>query len=110
MQTTKSRRIRKKLYLDEFAMLGFEFTCTLNVKTSDEFDSLLSQLVGFIENRDLSMAGGGDTQLFRAFICSDHRYSSATTEDIASITTWLDEKTAIENVNVGQLIDANYGI
>jgi uncharacterized protein YggL (DUF469 family) len=110
MNSTKNRRLRKKLYLDEFAMLGFEFSCTLNATNSDDFDSLLSQLVDFVESRDLSMGGGGDTTLFTAFICSDHRYESATNKDLDAITAWLDANEAIDNVTVGKLIDANYGI
>lgn len=110
MRNIKSRRLRKKLYLDEFAVLGFEFSCTLNVNSADEFDSLLGQLVGFVESRELSMDGGGDTKLFTAFICSDHRYISVTNEDRAAITAWLNENSATENVTVGELIDANYGI
>ncbi len=110
MNSTKNRRLRKKLFLDEFATLGFEFSCTLNAKTSDDFDSLLMQLVDFVESRELSMAGGGDTKLFTAFICSDHRYASATEEDMNSITAWLNEHKAIENITVGKLVDANYGI
>ncbi|HCM46713.1 MAG TPA: hypothetical protein DIS98_04160 [Colwellia sp.] len=110
MNSVKNRRLRKKLYLDEFAMLGFEFSCTLNAKDSNDFDSLLSQLVEFVESRELSMGGGGDNTLFSAFICSDHRYKSVTDEDRAAITAWLDENTAIDNVIIGELIDANYGI
>jgi uncharacterized protein YggL (DUF469 family) len=110
MHSIKSRRLRKKLYLDEFAILGFEFSCTLNAKTSDDFDSLLIQLVDFVESRGLSMGGGGDTKLFSAFISSDHRYVSATEEDRDAITAWLDNQEAINNITVGKLVDANYGI
>lgn len=110
MHSNKSRRLRKKLYLDEFAILGFEFSCTLNAKTSDEFDSLISQLVDFVESRELSMVGGGNTTLFSALICSAHRYASATEEDRDSITAWLDKQQAISNIEVGKLVDANYGI
>jgi len=109
MNSIKSRRLRKKLYLDEFAILGFEFSCTLNAKTSDDFDSLLSQMIDFVESRELSMDGGGDTKLFTAFICSDHRYASATEEDITALSAWLNEQENINNVTVGKLIDANYG-
>jgi len=108
MSNIKSRRLRKKLYLDEFAVLGFEFSCTLDVKNSDEFDSLLGQLVDFIEKRELSMDGGGDTKLFTAFVCADKRYSSATDEDVASIKTWLEENEFTSNITVGKLVDANY--
>jgi uncharacterized protein YggL (DUF469 family) len=110
MHSNKSRRLRKKLYLDEFAVLGFEFSCTLNVKTSDDFDSLLSQMIGFVESRELSMDGGGDTKLFTAFISSDQRYVSATEEDRAAVTAWLNEQDNITNITVENLIDANYGI
>lgn len=109
MHSNKSRRLKKKLYLDEFAISGFEFSCTLNAKTSDDFDSLLSQLVDFVESRELSMGGGGDAKLFTAFICSEHRYASATEEDRDAITAWLDKQKAIENITVNKLVDANYG-
>jgi uncharacterized protein YggL (DUF469 family) len=110
MHNIKSRRLRKKLYLDEFAMLGFEFSCALNAKNSEDFDSLLSQLVVCVEARELSMAGGGDTKLFSAVICSDHRYASATEEDRDAIKAWLDTQEAITNITVGKLVDVNYGI
>jgi len=107
MPSTKSRRLRKKLYLDEFAILGFELSCTLDVKTSDEFDATLNQLVDFIESRDLSMSGGGNAELFGAFICPNRHYASATNEDRDAIAAWLDENKATTNVNVGKLVDAN---
>lgn len=110
MPSTKSRRLRKKLYLDEFAMLGFKFSCTLDVKTADEFDSLLNQLVDYIESQELSIEGGGDATLFDALIYSNTRYTSATNEDIASIKTWLEKNEAITNITVSELVDANYGV
>ena len=110
MHSNKSRRLRKKLYLDEFAILGFEFSCTINVKNSDDFDTLLSHLIGFVESRELSLNGGGDTKLFTAFICSDQRYVSATEKDRDSVTAWLNEQENIKNITVEKLIDANYGI
>lgn len=109
MRSTKSRRLRKKLYLNEFAILGFKFSCTLDVKSSDEFDSLLNQLVDFIESRELSMGGGGNAELFSAFICSNHRYTSATNEDRDSIAAWLDKNETTTNITVSELVDANYG-
>ncbi len=56
------------------------------------------------------MGGGGDAKLFSAFICSEHRYSSATEEDRNSITAWLDKQEDISNITVGNLVDAHYGI
>ncbi len=110
MVRTKSRRLRKKLYLDEFAVLGFELSCDLSVKSEDDFDSLLDQFLDFIVDRKLCMSGGGNTKSFGAFICSEHRYGSATNEDIEAIKNWLQSRERTSNVVVGQLVDANYGI
>lgn len=109
MSNSKSRRLRKKLYLDEFAVLGFELTCNLNV-TEDGLNSLLDQFLELIDERELCMGGAGDTNSFSAFICSVHRYGSATNQDRKEIEIWLKSKENVSNVVVGQLVDANYGI
>ena len=107
--STKSRRLRKKLYLDEFAILGFEFTCNLNA-TEEEFDLLLDELLEFINKRKLCIAGGGDCKSFSGFICSVHRYGSATNQDREEVELWLKSKENISNIVVSQLVDANYGV
>jgi uncharacterized protein YggL (DUF469 family) len=109
MRSIKNRRLRKKLYLDEFAVLGFELSCSLSLKTEDDFDSLMDQFVEFIETRELCMGGGGDTKSFSAFICSNHRYVSATDEDRDAIANWLETNKTTSNAVVGKLVDANYG-
>ncbi len=110
MASIKSRRLRKKLYLDEFSVLGFEFSFDLNVDDEEGFNSLLDELIGFIEDRELSMGGGGNTKSFSALICSEHRYGSATNQDRDALTSWLQSKPSISNIVVEQLVDANYGI
>jgi uncharacterized protein YggL (DUF469 family) len=110
MHSNKSRRLRKKLYLDEFAILGFEFSFTLNATNSDDFDSLLNQLIDFVESRELSMNGSGDTESFTFFSCSVQRYISATEDDRAAVKAWLEEQKSITNITVEKLVDANYGI
>lgn len=110
MRSIKSRRLRKKLYLDEFAILGFKISCSIAVKTSEEFDLFLEQLVSFVENNELIMGGGGDAKEFSAFICSEHRYISATNDDRDNMTSWLNNNEAATNIVIGDLVDANYGI
>ena len=110
MRSVKSRRLRKKLYLDEFAVLGFEISCSIGVKCSDDFDLFLDQLVSFVENHELIMGGGGDVKEFSAFICSEHRYVSATNDDRDNIEAWLNNNEAANNIVIGELVDANYGI
>jgi uncharacterized protein YggL (DUF469 family) len=110
MVSTKSRRLRKKLYLDEFAILGFEFSCNLTIDDEDGFNLFLDQFLEFIVERELCMGGGGDMTSFGAFICSDHRYGSVTTQDHDAITNWLKSNSNVSKVVMGHLVDANYGI
>ncbi|MBT1445694.1 DUF469 family protein [Shewanella sp. JM162201] len=110
MASIKKRRLRKKLYLEEFAVYGFEFSCDLNLNTECELDSFFDQLLDLVENRELCMGGWGTTKTFEAFICSNSRYSSATNDDREAIKDFLHSKNFISNVVVGQLVDANYGI
>lgn len=109
MKGEKKRRLRKKLYLGEFAVLGFEFSCTLNLDTEDAFDSWLDQLIEFIERRDLCMGGSGDTNSFSGFICSAHRYKSAIDDDREAVKNWLESSGVASNVVIGGLVDAYYG-
>ena len=81
-----------------------------DISVEEEFDLLLNQLLEFIENRDLCMGGGGNIKSFSAFICSGHRYGSASDDDRDVITTWLESNKTISNIVVGQLVDANYVI
>ncbi len=108
MKSNMKRRLRKKLYLGEFAVLGFEFSCTLNLDTEDAFDSWLDQLIEFIESRDLCMGGSGDTKSFSGFICSAHRYKSAVDEDREAVKNWLESSGVASNVVIGGLVDAYY--
>ncbi len=108
MKSNMKRRLRKKLYLGEFAVLGFEFSCTLKFDTEDAYDSWLDQLIEFIERRDLCMGGGGDIKSFSAFICSAHRYKSAVDDDREAVKNWLESSGVVSNVVIGGLVDAYY--
>jgi uncharacterized protein YggL (DUF469 family) len=108
MKNEKKRRLRKKLYLGEFAVLGFEISCALNLDTEDAYDSWLDQLIEFIERRDLCMGGSGDAKSFSAFICSAYRYKSAIDDDREAVKNWLESSGGASNVVIGELIDAYY--
>ena len=109
MKSSKSRRLQKKLYLGEFAILGFELSCDFDFKSEDDFNQLVDELIEFAESRELSMSGGGDLKSLDAFLCSHQRYGSATAEDQAAVKAWLESKAGISNVEVGELEDVNYG-
>ena len=44
-KTLRSKRLRKKLYLEEFAILGFEFSYTINLDSAEEYETFFE---GFI--------------------------------------------------------------
>ncbi|SDJ81895.1 hypothetical protein SAMN04488540_1145 [Ferrimonas sediminum] len=108
MTKSRSRRLRKKLYLDEFAIFGFELSFVLDVAEND-IEKFLDEFVDVIEDNGLIIGGGGFKE-FSAFVCSGRRYGSATDDDRQFIEKWLTSKPSISNVVVGKLVDANYGI
>ncbi|GHF97390.1 YggL family protein [Thalassotalea marina] len=107
-RTTRSRRLRKKLYLDEFAVYGFEFSCDLGCENEESLDNFMDELIDFIEAQHLCLGGGGDEKSFSAFVCSDERYGSATQENIQNTHDWLTKHQLVSNVKMGDLVDANH--
>ncbi|QSX28554.1 DUF469 family protein [Shewanella cyperi] len=110
MATKRKRRLRKKLYLEEFAVFGFEFTCKSKIKSDEETDHLLDAFLEFIESRNLMCGGGFSLEEFSGFLCSDFRYRSATDEDRSAVEAWLMAQAGFSGVVIGELVDANYGI
>jgi len=107
MTTNRSRRLRKKLYLDEFQVLGFAFSCQLDLMYKSEFDEIIEEFLAFVENRDLVMGGGADLKTFDGFVLPERRYDSATEDDRLAVEQWLTEHRACFDVKVGPLVDAN---
>jgi uncharacterized protein YggL (DUF469 family) len=87
--TTRSKRLRKKLHIDEFAVLGFEVS----------FD--------FVESHGL-LIGGGINENCSFFVMSEGRYQSATQEDVSTLTNWLQAQAHVSNVVCSGLVDAYY--
>ena len=71
----KKRRIQKKLFLGEFAMLGFEVSCDTKIQDFDSYDTFVDEFIDYIDALDLSFGGGG-LELFEGFICHAERYKS----------------------------------
>ncbi len=107
MATHRSKRLRKKLYVDEYKVLGFAFSCRLDLMQQDEFDPIIDEFLAHIEARNLVMGGGADTKTFDGFIVPEQRYDSATEEDRKAVEVWLSDHRACFDVIVGPLIDAN---
>jgi uncharacterized protein YggL (DUF469 family) len=49
----KSRRIRKKLFLGEFAILGFEISCETDINDFDRYDAFVDDFIDYIDGLGL---------------------------------------------------------
>ena len=107
-KTNRSRRLRKKLYLDEFSILGFGFTCELAFENEAELDNFFSQFIVFVESKGLHVEGGSDDESFDGFVTSIGRYDSATEEDRTAIQNWLIAQEKVSEVLLGKLEDPVY--
>ena len=101
----RSRRLRKKLHLNEFQELGFDIETALKESLiGDAEEALLIAFVeGVIEPRGL-IYGGGPTC---GYICKAGG-GSATDEDRAAVRDWLQARSEFASVTVHDLSDAWY--
>ncbi|AXY02607.1 YggL 50S ribosome-binding family protein [Vibrio alfacsensis] len=103
----KNRRLRKKLFLGEFAILGFEISCETDINDFDRYDAFVDEFIDYIDTLNLCFGGGG-LELFEGFLCSTDRYASATEEQKAQVLAWLQARPEVRNAQAGELVDANY--
>ena len=100
----RSKRLRKKLRLEEFKedgfAIGFRLSSNLSPKTKDEFWSSFLQ---FIESRRLAFGGGEE-----GYVTKFAR-GSATEDDRDAVRGWLEARPEVEHLVVGPLEDAWYG-
>ena len=106
MATNRSRRLRKKLCVDEFQELGFELTFSykegLDLEAISEFFERF--IVEAIENNDLGFIGAADY----GFVCLGKR-GSVNEEQRTKVEAWLQQGHAeLANVTVSPLIDVWY--
>jgi hypothetical protein len=100
----RSRRIRKKLRVDEFQELGFDVAWKLKDDiTGDEIDTFIDNFfTQVIEPNNLGFGGEGDT-LWHGLICTQ-TLGKCTDEDRAAVEKWLTENGATA-VSVSELYD-----
>ncbi|MCU7835645.1 MAG: YggL family protein [gamma proteobacterium symbiont of Taylorina sp.] len=105
----KSKRIQKKLFLGEYAVMGFEVSGQVVEGDESEIDSCFDDFIDFTESRNLCFGGGYTGKEFDAFITSIDFRVSTTEEDRQAIEGWLSSQEKLSNIVVGDLVDANYG-
>ncbi|MDN3609820.1 YggL family protein [Vibrio ostreicida] len=103
----KKRRIQKKLFLGEFAMMGFEISCETTINDFERYDNFIDNFIDYIEALGLSFGGGGLEQ-FDGFICCSERYHSVTEGQQTQVLEWLEARDEVKSVQTSELVDANY--
>lgn len=101
----RSRRLRKKLHLDEFQELGFDIETELKSTLDDNAEEalLIAFVEGVIEPRGLIYGGS----LACGYVCKAGG-GSATEEDRAAVRDWLQARAEFASVTVHELSDAWY--
>lgn len=109
-KTSRKRRIRKKLHLDEWAILGFDFSCKLSVASEADYTLFFNNLAELVNTQHLYINLDNDGELFEGFVTSADRYGNATEEDSATVEAVLNSHAIVSEVKVGRLVDAFYEI
>ncbi|AVP99230.1 hypothetical protein C7S18_19595 [Ahniella affigens] len=101
---SRVRRLRKKLYVDEFQVLGFELKLQRQENESADADNAFWNdfLREAIESSGLTYGGADD-----GFVVPQSR-RSATEADRHWVAAWLQSRPDVEHFEVGPLIDATY--
>lgn len=100
----RSRRIRKKMRVDEFQELGFDVAWKLKDGISgDELDAFIDKFFAeSIQPKGLGFGGEGDT-LWHGLICTQ-KLGSCTDEHRTAVEKWLTDNGAT-SVAVSELYD-----
>lgn len=104
MSTNRSRRLRKKLRVDEFQELGFDVSWTFDDTVSEQdIDSLVDQFIEqVIEPRNLGFHGGGHKEW--EGIIATQTIGKCTDEDRSAVSEFWAKQT-VSNVEVTELYD-----
>ena len=107
-QPIRNRRLQKKMYLGDWAILGFEFSFKLTEASEAEYELFFNSLEELVNNKDLYISLHNDSETFEGSATSADRYGNATEEDRASIEVLLSSNAVVSEVKVGVLVDAFY--
>ena len=110
MPKNRSKRLRKKLHVDEFQEFGFLISFMLPENIAREIqDSFFDQFIAeAIENNGLIFGGsigGGDSG---GFVTALNRQGKGgiTEEHRALVRSWLAAQPLVSNIQIGEFIDA----
>ena len=104
MAKNRSRRLRKKLCVDEFQELGFEVQIGYPEDISDEaLEQFFSDFIVEVQNHGLALIGGAEYAL--VFLAAR---GSVSEQQRATVEAWLRARKELASVEVSPLLDAWY--
>ena len=107
-QPSRNKRQLKKLYMGEWAILGFEFSFKLTEASEAQYELFFTSLEELVNTQELYISLDNDSETFEGSVTSSERYGSATEEDRVAIETLLNSNDIVSEVKVGDLVDAFY--
>ncbi len=105
MATNRSRRLRKKLCVDEFQELGCELSLTYKDGLAEaELESFLDQFIDdAVQGNGLGYVGGDDY----GFVCLSKR-GSVNEEQRSKLEAWLKGRSELASFTLSPLVDVWY--
>lgn len=107
LKKNRSRRLRKKLHLDEFQELGLHLAFTIDREQVD-FEEALDRWLDYIERQGWSFGGGGTDAEISGYLCQAAN-GSLTAQDRDAIASWLTVQPWVTGHRLAPLSDAWYG-
>jgi len=107
-KSSRSRRLRKKLYLEEFATTGFELDLEFTAdKDADQLDAFIFDFMTVIDANDMAFSGSACAETVSGILIRIGRYDSVTAEQRTALLEWLEANADVKLVEAGELVDAN---
>lgn len=106
LSKNRSKRLRKKLHIDEFQEFGFNLSFSLKDDLDAEsLEAFVDEFIlDAIENNGL-VFGGGFNKNLNGFVALEKR-GSVTDSHIEKVKSWLQSKSNVTNIEFGELVDA----
>jgi uncharacterized protein YggL (DUF469 family) len=108
VQPRRTQRLQKKMYLGEWAILGFEFSFKLTEASEQQYEQFFNSLEELVNSEALYISLENFNESFEGSVTSAERYGNATEKNRAAIEALLNSHSIVSEVNVGVLVDAFY--
>ncbi len=102
-----NRRLRKKLYLGEFAVNLFEIHVKLSTSAESDLDAFIASFVDQLEKLGLTYFGYSDPDGIQGHVLSQQRYESPTEAQRQELSDWCKAYPTMESSELSELVDIN---